>query len=267
MINLPELCQQVVSIAINTGSFIRQEGARFDRSKVEHKGINDLVSYVDKQAEEQIIAGLKEVFPNSGFVAEEGTSQEKHDVYNWIIDPLDGTTNFIHGLPIYCVSIALMERDEVILGVVYEINNDECFYATKGGGAFLNDEPIRVTDIKDVAGSLVITGFPYTYFDRLQDYLQLLGTFMEKSHGIRRLGSAAADLAYVAAGRSEAFFEFNLKPWDVAAGVILVKEAGGMVSEFNGGGDPVFGKEMLATNGHIHNEMSELILARWTRAK
>src|SRR5688572_27370524 len=122
MINLSELCQQVVSIAKNTGSFIRTEGARFDRSKIEHKGVNDLVSYVDKQAEEQIVAGLKEIFPDSGFVAEEGTSQEKHDVYNWIIDPLDGTTNFIHGLPIFCVSIALMERDEVILGVVYEIN-------------------------------------------------------------------------------------------------------------------------------------------------
>jgi myo-inositol-1(or 4)-monophosphatase len=173
----------------------------------------------------------------------------------------------MHGMPVFCVSIGLMEHNEVILGVIYEINKDECFYATKGGGAFLNNKPIKITSVPDLAGSLMITGYPYTDFGRLQDYLQMLGAFMGKSHGVRRLGSAAADLAYVAAGRSEGFFEFNLKPWDVAAGVILVREAGGKVTNFSGAGDPVFGKEILATNGHIHEETMQLILEYWAQPK
>ncbi|MGV3503163.1 MAG: inositol monophosphatase family protein [Adhaeribacter sp.] len=264
--NLSELCLQVIDIAKQAGAFIRQEAAGFDRRHIEHKGVNDLVSYVDKQAEELIVAGLKAVFPDSGFITEEGTEQRSHATHNWIIDPLDGTTNFIHGVPVYCVSIALMAGQEVVLGVVYEINQDECFYATKGGGAFLNGTAMQVTDVPDLAGSLIVTGFPYTDFGRLPDYLQLLGAFMNKSHGVRRLGSAAADLAYVAAGRFEGFFEYNLKPWDVAAGVILVQEAGGKVTNFRGGGDPVFGLEMLATNGQIHQESSDLILSYWDKA-
>lgn len=263
--NLSELCPQVIDIAKQAGAFIRQEAATFNRSHIEHKGVNDLVSYVDKQAEELIVTGLKAIFPDSGFIAEEGTEQINHATHNWVIDPLDGTTNFIHGVPVYCVSIALMAGEEVVLGVVYEINQDECFYATRGGGAFLNGKPIKVTDVPDLAGSLIVTGFPYTDFGRLPDYLQLLGAFMNKSHGVRRLGSAAADLAYVAAGRFEGFFEYNLKPWDVAAGVILVQEAGGQVTNFRGGGDPVFGLEMLATNGLIHQESSALILSYWEK--
>jgi myo-inositol-1(or 4)-monophosphatase len=263
--NLSALCPQVIEVAKQAGAFIRQEAASFDRSKIEHKGVNDLVSYVDKQAEIMIVAGLKAAFPDAGFITEEGTEQAEHHTYKWIIDPLDGTTNFIHGVPIYCVSIGLMAGDEVILGVVYEINKDECFYATKGGGTFLNGQPVKVTDVPELAGSLIVTGFPYTDFGRLPDYLQLLGAFMNKSHGVRRLGSAAADLAYVAAGRFEGFFEYNLKPWDVAAGVILVQEAGGQVTNFSGGGDPVFGLEMLATNGLIHQETSALILSYWNK--
>ena len=263
--NLPELCQQVITIAKEAGDFIRTEARTFDRGKIEHKGLNDMVSYVDKQAEIKIVAGLKAVFPNSGFITEEGTTTEEHAVYNWIIDPLDGTTNFIHGLPIFCVSIGLMERGEMVLGVIYEINKDECFYATQGGGAFLNGKPIQVTDVPKLADSLICTGFPYTDFGLMQNYLQLLGAFMNKSHGVRRLGSAAADLAYVAAGRFEGFFEFNLKPWDVAAGVIIVREAGGSVTNFSGAGDPVFGKELLATNGAIHTETSNLITSYWNK--
>jgi myo-inositol-1(or 4)-monophosphatase len=262
--NLTQLCEQVISITKKTGEFIRTESKSFDHSKIEHKGINDLVSYVDKTAEEQLVAGLKEIFPDAGYITEEGTAQEKHDVYNWIIDPLDGTTNFIHGLPVFCISIALMEHGQVVLGVVYEINQDECFYATKGGGAFLNGTRLQVTDIKHLRDSLICTGYPYTDFGLLQIYLQMLGAFMGKSHGVRRLGSAAADLAYVAAGRFEGFFEYNLKPWDVAAGVLLVQEAGGRVSMFDGSnGDPVFGKETLATNGLVHNEICSVIGEYW----
>jgi len=266
--NLTQLCEQVINITKKTGQYIRTESQSFDPSKIEHKGVNDLVSYVDKTAEEQIVAGLKEIFPDSGFITEEGTAQDKHDVYNWIIDPLDGTTNFIHGLPIFCISIALMERGEAVLGVVYEVNKDECFSATKGGGAFLNGSPIQVTKVQHLRDSLMCTGYPYTDFGLLQVYLQMLGAFMGKSHGVRRLGSAAADLAYVAAGRFEGFFEYNLKPWDVAAGILLVQEAGGRVSQFNGSpGDPVFGKETLATNGLIHDETCRLIGEYWNKTE
>ena len=265
--NLTELCQQVIDIAKNAGAFIRTEASSFDRRKIEHKGLNDMVSYVDKQAEIMIVEGLQKLMPDSGFITEEGTVQEKHAVYNWVIDPLDGTTNFIHGVPVFCVSIGLVERDEVVLGVVYEINKDECFYATKNNGAFLNGEPIKVSDISYLAGSLMVTGYPYTDFGRLPDYLQMLGAFMGKSHGVRRLGSAAADLAYVACGRFEGFFEYNLKPWDVAAGVIIVREAGGRVTNFWGGGEPVFGQELLATNTLIHDETSHLILTYWDKTE
>jgi len=265
--NLTELCQQVITIAKNAGAFIRTEAGSFDRSKIEHKGLNDMVSYVDKQAEMMIVEGLQKLMPDSGFITEEGTIQEKHAVYNWVIDPLDGTTNFIHGLPVFCVSIGLVERDEAVLGVVYEINKDECFYATKNNGAFLNDKPISVTDIPELADSLMVTGYPYTDFGRLPDYLQMLGDFMGKSHGVRRLGSAAADLAYVACGRFEGFFEYNLKPWDVAAGVVIVREAGGRVTNFRGEGDPIFGKELLATNTLIHDETSRLILTYWDKTE
>ena len=262
--NLTQLCEQVIAITKKTGEFIRIESKSFDHSKIEHKGINDMVSYVDKTAEEQLVAGLQQILPDAGYITEEGTVQEKQEVYNWIIDPLDGTTNFIHGLPVFCISIALMERDQVVLGVVYEINQDECFYATKGGGAFLNGNPLQVTNIKHLRDSLMCTGYPYTDFGLIQVYLQMLGAFMAKSHGVRRLGSAAADLAYVAAGRFEGFFEYNLKPWDVAAGVILVQEAGGRVSMFDGSnGDPVFGKETLATNGLIHDEVCSIIGEYW----
>jgi myo-inositol-1(or 4)-monophosphatase len=261
--DLVKICDQVVALAKETGAFIRTEGKSFDPSKIEHKGVNDLVSYVDKTAEEQLVAGLRQILPEAGYITEEGTAQEKHAVYNWIIDPLDGTTNFIHGLPIFCVSIALVAHNEPIVGVVYEINLDECFSATQGGGAFLNGQPMRVTTIDQLKNSLICTGYPYTDFGKLQTYLQLLGGFMSKSHGVRRLGSAAADLAYVAAGRLEAFFEYNLKPWDVAAGVLLVREAGGRVSLFNGTGDPVFGPETLATNGLVHDEISQFIGGYW----
>jgi len=265
--NLTELCQQVITIAKNAGAFIRTEADSFDRSKIEHKGLNDMVSYVDKQAEQIIVEGLQKLMPDSGFITEEGTVQEKHAVYNWVIDPLDGTTNFIHGVPVFCVSIGLVKHDEAVLGVVYEINKDECFYATKGNGAFLNNKPISVTDIPELAGSLMVTGYPYTDFGRLPDYLQMLGDFMGKSHGVRRLGSAAADLAYVACGRFEGFFEYNLKPWDVAAGVVIVREAGGRVTDFRGEGEPIFGKELLATNTLIHDETSRLILTYWDKTE
>ncbi len=261
--NLSQLSQNLNIIARHVGAFIRKEGENFDRSKIEEKGFNDLVSYVDKQAEEQLVEELRKLLPEAGFITEEGTDTTKGERFNWIIDPLDGTTNFTHSLPIYCVSVALQDGDEVVVGVVYDPNRDECFSAYKGGGAFCNDNPIKVSDAPALKDSLIATGFPYYDFGLTQQYLQVLGSFMAKSHGLRRLGSAALDLAYVAAGRFEGFFEYNLNAWDVAGGAIIVQEAGGKLSKFTADGDYIFGREIVASNGNIHPEMQETITEHW----
>jgi myo-inositol-1(or 4)-monophosphatase len=261
--NLENICRQVVAEAKCVGAFIREEGKKFDASKIEHKGFNDLVSYVDKEAEKQLLVALKDLVPGAGFIAEEGTDSRRHEEFNWIIDPLDGTTNFMHGLPVFSISIALMQKEEIVLGVIYEINRDETFYAWKNGGAFLNDKAISVSEAPKLADSLIATGFPYTEFARTNDYLKILGSFMANSHGVRRLGSAAVDLAYVACGRFEGFFEFNLNAWDVAAGVLIVQEAGGKVTTFKEGGSPVFDREIVASNSAVHNEMLQVIGEVW----
>ncbi|MBC5774616.1 inositol monophosphatase [Pontibacter sp. KCTC 32443] len=261
--NLQQLCNNVTIIARSAGAFIKQEVSDFDRSKVEMKGFNNLVSYVDKQAEEKLVNDLRKLLPEAGFITEEETATERGDRYNWIIDPLDGTTNFTHGLHHFAVSIGLMENDEMVLGVIYAPMMDECFYATKGNGAYLNDKQIKVSDAEGLKDSLIATGFPYYDFGLTQQYLQVLGGFMAVSHGVRRIGSAALDLAYVAAGRFEGFFEYNLNAWDVAAGVVIVQEAGGKLSKFTAGGDYVFGREIVASNGNIHNEMLQTIAQHW----
>lgn len=261
--NLEQLCQQTIEIAKKAGAFIKQEATTFDRSKIEFKGVNDLVSYVDKQTEIQVVEGLKKILPEAGFITEEGTETIRQERYNWIIDPLDGTTNFTHGLQHYAVSIGLMENQEMVLGVIYNPEHDECFYAYKNGGAYLNGKPIKVSDAPALKDALIATGFPYHDFNLTQQYLQVLGSFMGKSHGVRRIGSAALDMAYVAAGRCEGFFEFNLNAWDVAAGIVIVQEAGGKMSKFTAGGDYLFGREMVASNGSIHQEMLDTIAEHW----
>ena len=250
-INLKELTLSVCSIAREAGAFMANERNSFDDSKIEHKGLHDLVSYVDKSSEELIISKLQNLLPNAGFIAEEGTNNTRGERFNWIIDPLDGTTNYIHGLPIYSVSIALMDADELVIGVVYEVGHDECFYAWKDGGAYLNDKKISVSNRIDMHQALLATGFPYADFSRMDQYLNFFKWAMTNSRGIRRLGSAAADLAYVACGRFDAFWEYSLKPWDVAAGALLVKEAGGKVTDYQGGETYLFGKEIVATNNII----------------
>ena len=223
MKDMQGLLQETISVCKQVGAFIKHEASFFNRAaSTEYKGLNDLVSFVDKTAEKKLVESLSSLLPGSGFIAEEGTSNIKGDQYNWIIDPLDGTTNFIHGLPVFAISVALMEGEKVKMGVVYEINRDECFYATEGGGAFCNEKPISVSKAGGLGEALLATGFPYYDFDKMENYLGILRTFMQKTHGLRRMGSAAVDLAYVACGRFEGFFEYNLKPWDVAAGTLLV---------------------------------------------
>lgn len=251
-IDYNSLCLQTCEIARTSGKIMAEERKSFDASKIENKGMHDLVSYVDKESEKRIIAELQKLLPESGFIAEEGTNDTRGERFNWVIDPLDGTTNFIQGVPIYCVSIALLDGDELVVGVVYEVGRDECFYAWKNGGAFLNGEKIAVSDRSDIHDALLATGFPYSDFSRIEEYIEFLKWAMKNARGVRRLGSAAADLAYVACGRFDAFWEYDLKPWDVAAGALLVKEAGGMVSDYSGGDNYLFGREIFASNSSIN---------------
>jgi myo-inositol-1(or 4)-monophosphatase len=252
VMELDKLSLSVEELSREVGAFILDEREKFSDDKVERKSLNSLVSYVDKEAEKMIVRKLEKLTPGCGFITEEDTIQDEKKALTWIVDPLDGTTNFIHGIPCFCVSIGLMVDDEVVLGVIYEANQDECFSAYKGGGAHLNGQKIRVKDNSDLNRSLLATGFPYYDFGRMEPYVELLMHFMEHTRGIRRLGSAAADLAYVAAGRFEAFYEYGLSPWDVAAGVIIVREAGGVVSDFQGGDNAIFGREILASNKGVY---------------
>ncbi len=265
MMNLKDIEKGVIDITLEVGDFIKTEGASFDLSRIEQKdGFNNLVSYVDKEAERKLVQALQKILPQAGYITEEGTiEQSKKHEYNWIIDPLDGTTNFLHGLPIFSVSIGLTRNDKTILGVVHHIIRNECFHAIDGDQAYCNDKVIHVSPIKNLSESLLATGFPYYHFDKKDVYLDIIKDFLEKTHGIRRLGSAAIDLAYVACGRLEGFFEYKLNAWDVAAGTFIVQQAGGKVTDFKGGKDFVFGGELCAGNMHVQNQMLEIIKPKW----
>lgn len=266
---LETICHNLAQICKEAGAFIRKEAQGFDSSRVEHKGLHDLVSYVDKETEKLLVTRLKSLWPEVGFIAEEGTE----NVFNsqnpptkglyWIIDPLDGTTNFIHNQTVYAVSVALWQDGQLVVGCVYEIKADECFYAWAGGGAYCNGKPIYVSN-NNLDNSLLATGFPYYDFGRIDDYLAIMREFMIRTRGLRRLGSAATDLAYVACGRNEGFFEFNLKPWDIAAGVLLVREAGGTVTGFEGEADFLF-KGDVVSGGAAQPEMLDIIKKIWVK--
>jgi myo-inositol-1(or 4)-monophosphatase len=262
--DLASIEKEVIRSCKQVSDFIRKEGAEFDLTRIEMKdGFNNLVSYVDKEAERMLVSDLQKAVPQAGFITEEGTIQKSAQEYNWVIDPLDGTTNFLHGLPIYAISVALIRDQQPVIGVVYHIPKNECYHAIEGGKAFCNDKEIRVSAISTLAQSLLATGFPYYHLDKRDVYLDVIKEFLAKSHGIRRLGSAAIDLAYVACGRLEGFFEYNLNPWDVAAGVFIVQQAGGKVTDFKNGNNYLFGGELCASNTAIHPEMLEIITSMW----
>lgn len=259
MIDLESITTQASHLVQEVGKYIQQEAVNFSKEDVEHKGKNDFVSYVDKTAEKKLVAGLKEIFPEAGFITEEDTANLGGD-YQWVIDPLDGTTNFIHSIPFYCISVGLIHQNIPITGVILSIEQEDLFLAWKGGGAYLNGKKINVNDsIHQIENALVATGFPYNKMNNLTIYMQVLTNIIRRSRGVRRLGSAALDLAYVACGRFDAFYEFGLNPWDVAAGIVLVQEAGGKVSDFSGSDEYLFGGEILASVSHIHKELIELI--------
>jgi len=255
--NLQKITNNVVELSRNVGDFIKIESEKFVLSDIEKKGFNDLVTYVDKHAERMLVDELKKILPEAGFIAEEDQSLERGERFNWIVDPLDGTTNFIHLIPLFSISIALMEGNELIMGLVYEINQKECFYSWKGAPAYLNGKEIRVSTQEKLNDSLVATGFPYHDYSVLDQYLELLKDLMQTTRGVRRLGSAAVDLAYVAAGRFELFYEYGLNSWDVAAGAFLVQQAGGKVTDFKGNENYVFGRQIVSSNGITHKEFLE----------
>ncbi len=254
--NLELMTQQVVNLTRAVGQMIRSETDRLEENDVEYKGIHNLVTYVDKKAEDLLIAELQKILPEAGFIAEEDDRLPRGDRFNWIVDPLDGTTNFIHKIPLYSISIALTDGNETVLGVVFEINLKECFYAWKNSPALLNGKPIRVSGTALLDKSLIATGFPYYDYSLLDPYLDLFKDLMQSSRGVRRLGSAAVDLVYVAAGRFDLFYEYGLNPWDVAAGAFIVQRAGGRVTRFAGDGNFLFGKEIVASNRLVHEEFS-----------
>ena len=254
-----KICMDITGVTKSVRSFILNERLGFQSSSVMRKGHNDLVSYVDRNAEEKIVEQLKKIIPGSGFITEEKTVEEAGNEFTWIIDPLDGTTNFIHGMPCFCISIGLLHDKKLVAGVVHELNFDECFYAWKNGGAYLNAQPIRVSETPVLSDSLMATGFPYHNYERMKPYMEIFDHCMHHTHGLRRLGSAAADLAYVACGRFDGFYEYGLNSWDVAGGAFIVQEAGGTVTDFTGGDNFIFGSEIVATNNRIAWEFMKVV--------
>jgi len=249
--------EAAIEIAREAGKILREE---FDRpAQIAYKGDVDLVTQADKRSEETIVARLTEYFPGHSIAAEEGTGHELNSEYRWHVDPLDGTTNFAHGYPCFSVSIALAQRGALLAAVVYNPFYDELFAAARGAGATLNGKRIFVSETGSLANSLLCTGFPV--HKRLANpNIHYYWDFTLRSHGVRRDGSAALDLACVAAGRFDGFWEFGLKPWDTAAGVLLVEEAGGKVSDFAGEPYQLGGPMILATNGLMHEEMRKVAL-------
>jgi myo-inositol-1(or 4)-monophosphatase len=255
--NLELLCDEVMSISKVVGQFIASQ--KISSSEIETKSLNNFVSRVDKEAEQQFVSALSKLLPKAGIIGEEGTAPRTDSPLQWIVDPLDGTTNFIHDIPFYCTSVALVENKRPIIGVIYNPVSEQMFSCFKNNGAFLNGSKIQVSSGDTLAKSLLATGFPYDDFGRQDSYMDLLADVCRKTRGIRRLGSAALDLAYVACGSFEAFYEYALNPWDVAAGVALVEEAGGLCTQFDGDPDAIFGKDILASNRVVHSEMTKLI--------
>lgn len=218
------------------GQYIAQERRNFTPDLIETKSLNALVSYVDQEAEKKLVEGLHRLLPEAGFIAEEGSGTPSNSgEWDWVVDPLDGTTNFMHGIPTFAVSVGLLHGTDLVAGAVYELGQDEYFSAEIGRGARCNGAEIHTSPQESLSNSLLATGFPYYDFSEMEAYLKTLQEAFRSTRGVRRLGSAATDLAYVACGRFEAFFEHGLSPWDVAAGILLVREAGGWAGPFGSG--------------------------------
>jgi myo-inositol-1(or 4)-monophosphatase len=259
--NLHPMINVAVKAARTAGNLINRAALDVESVRVSQKQVNDFVTEVDQAAEQAIIETLLAAYPGHGIWAEESgrTHGAQDSDYVWIIDPLDGTTNFIHGLPVYCVSIALAVKGKVEQAVIYDPTRNDLFTATRGRGAFLNDRRIRVSKRVRLQECLISTGFPFRQGDDFNTYLRMMGDVMQRTAGLRRPGAAALDLAYVAAGFTDGFFETGLQPWDVAAGSLLVTEAGGLVGNFTGEADFLEQKECVAGAPRIYGQLVGLL--------
>jgi myo-inositol-1(or 4)-monophosphatase len=252
---LKQIQQEARQTALAAGALLWQNFSR--PHQVQLKGRHDPVTESDFQSQQLIIQNLSLAFPNHHFLAEEiGTPENQNSSDGcWIIDPLDGTVNFAHNFPMFCVSIAFQWQGEVVYGVVYDPMRDELFEALQGRGAWLNQQPIKVSEVDDLDQALVATGFPYTVIDHLDATMQRFGNMVARAQGVRRPGSAALDLCYVAAGRFDGFWEEALKPWDTAAGVLIVQEAGGQISTFDGSSFNLYSSNVVASNVLLHDQI------------
>ena len=252
-----------VKAARRAGNIIHRAADNIDHLTVTKKSHADYVSEVDRFAEKAIVDILLQAYPTHAILAEEGGAQGESE-YVWIIDPLDGTTNFLHGVPQYAVSIALQHNGVLMQAVIYDPTKNDLFTATRGRGAFLNDKRLRVSKRKELADSLIGTGFPYTRFEHMDAYLNIFKDVMQNTAGLRRPGAASLDLAWTAAGRYDGFFETGLKPWDLAAGALLISEAGGIVSDLAGNQNQLESGHICAGNPHIHEQLLKLIAPHLT---
>jgi myo-inositol-1(or 4)-monophosphatase len=252
------MINDVIQISKDAGEIIREGfGKNF---LVETKGsLTNLVTEIDKNSEKTVIDFIRKKYPTHSIIAEESGEQSHSSDYTWIIDPLDGTTNFAHGLPIFSVSIGIQKEDELICGVVYDVMRDALYSCEKGSGAFCNGRKLTVSTNDDLRKSVLVTGFPYNISENPDHALEHFTSFIKESRAVRRLGSAAIDLCYVAEGVFDGFWEVSLNSWDMAAGVLLVNEAGGVVTDFIGNKINIYEKKLLASNGKVHNRMLEIL--------
>lgn len=257
--NLEQITRQAISVVEQAGRFLQKAFSENQPREIVLKSVNQLVTHIDKTSETILVTGLREVFPEAGFLTEEETVEQEQKEYRWIIDPLDGTTNFLHGIPFFGISVALVHGDELLIGIVFDVMHQDCFWVHSGIQTHLNDTLIHVTNTVNMADSLVATGFPYYDYSLTAPYLSILEELMKTTRGVRRLGAASLDLAYVACGRFDAFYEYSLSPWDVAAGALLVQQAGGKITDFSGGNDFIYGKSILATNARLHDSILSVI--------
>lgn len=259
MESLQNLTEKVCHIARDAGHFLKEERKNLRREDVQEKNLHDYVSYVDKASEKRIVAALRALLPEAGFITEEGSAAYHDEPYCWVVDPLDGTTNYLHHYSPYCVSIALRDKHSLLVGVVYEPCLDECFYAWKGGGAYVNDIPMRVSTVSRLEQAFIVTELPYNAAAYGETAQRLLRELYGQVAGIRMNGSAATALCYVAAGRLDAWMEAYIGKWDFSAAALMVQEAGGKVTDFAGSEDFMEGTRLIATNGLIHAPFVELL--------
>lgn len=253
-----DILKSAMPVIRSTSDFIASQLTQVSSEDIEEKELNSLVSYVDKEAEKLLVDGLSPIVPNSGFVTEEDTIDEAGKEYTWIIDPLDGTTNFLHQVPHFGISVALQKDGHTVLGIVKEVNSGEEWTAIKDGGAMLNGRPIQVSG-KTLNQILVATGFPYSNDHDYDAFFDILRHWLTQTRGMRRLGSAALDLCYVACGRYGAYYESTLNPWDVAAGALIVQEAGGIVSDYSGKEDYLYGGQIIGASPTVYDEVLAII--------